>query len=216
MIPSLYEEFEGDWSLVPGPFIYPNGSRSQSLLPSELFDSVPDTHRWLKEIRWRPDGNETDAGSNTHDMLIRLSTTQKTVNDLSMVFDNNHGLDETIVLDGESVESTENIGPPGGPKEFDGVIAFEQPFYYDPGQGNLLVDFTARGSATFNIIPDGGTSSEFVYIINSQNWNAATATRLGTNGGTVFQFVFVPEPTTCTLAAFALLGLISLSRRAPT
>ena len=72
---------------------------------------------------------------------IRLSTTSKTTDDLSSFFAENIGDDETLVYSGELIFSTDGSGPVGGPKDFDYIVEFDEPFIYDPTAGNLLYEF---------------------------------------------------------------------------
>jgi hypothetical protein len=63
-------------------------------------------------------------------MQINLSTTSKTADSLSLVFSENVGADDTVVLDSTSY-------PFPGDED---VIVFNRPFRYRPPLGNVLVD----------------------------------------------------------------------------
>jgi hypothetical protein len=75
-----------------------------------------------------------------------LSTTQRGPGNLSSRFDDNLGLDNTLVFSGDLTWSTQGEGPAQGPRAFDYVITFQHPFVYDPGKGNLLVEWRVANS----------------------------------------------------------------------
>ena len=82
-------------------------------------------------------------------MVFRISTTNQDPEKLSFRFADNLGDDQIVVSDGLVTWSTDNIGPPEGPRAFDVVMELEEPFYYDPNQGNLLIDWTLAPNTTW-------------------------------------------------------------------
>jgi len=96
---------------------------------------------WITQLVLRPDGASGAAFSETlTNVRINLSTTTRPYNSLSKDFSQNTGPDEKTVLDGALALSSAFSGPDGGPKDFDIVITFQTPFWYDPAAGNLLLD----------------------------------------------------------------------------
>ena len=49
--PSEYENAESPATDSVAPVTWPNGARIQYAIPSDAFDSLPETHRWLTELR---------------------------------------------------------------------------------------------------------------------------------------------------------------------
>jgi MYXO-CTERM domain-containing protein len=119
----------------------PNG-RWQIVFPSSDFATLPDGSRTITQMALRPDGALGSPLTTTFgNALVRLSTTDASPPNLSFSFADNIGADETVVYDGPLTLSTANVGPPGGPKEFDQAMVLQTPFDYDPNEGNLLIDF---------------------------------------------------------------------------
>ncbi|NIP17252.1 MAG: hypothetical protein GWM87_03150, partial [Xanthomonadales bacterium] len=57
---------------------------------------------------------------------------------LSLTFADNIGSDNTVVFSGPLTLTSADIGGP--PRDFDIIINLQTPFFYDPGDGNLLLD----------------------------------------------------------------------------
>ena len=95
----------------------------------------------ITQIAFRPDAMSGAAFAATIPSIeIRLSTTTRAPDELSEVFADNVGADDTIVFAGALPLSSSFAGPIGGPKAFDIVINLQTPFVYDPTRGNLLLD----------------------------------------------------------------------------
>ena len=144
VVPQELAEVEG---VVPSavPPSFPDGDRIQFVLPASAFDSLPASHRTLTGLRLRPDSERTTTIEQQDDFLIRLSTTDRGLDQLSLDFDENFGLDETTVFDGLISLSSDLGGPPEGPRRFDLEVSFQTPFNFDPTDGNLLIDIVERG-----------------------------------------------------------------------
>lgn len=163
-------------------------------------------------LKWRPDRNVTGPRSHIFDnWLVRLSTTQKTADTLSMTFSENVGSDELVVLDRAVTLSTSNVGPPEGPKNFDYILEFDTPFFYDPNEGNLLIDMLESGR-TESFAPDLHSSLDIAFVGNFSDPNAAVASFSDTGIGVV-EFVFVPEPSTLFLSLLGLSAIVIGHRR---
>ncbi len=95
----------------------------------------------IERISFRPD---TALGSaflaTLGDVEISLSSTPRTMAELTTVFDDNVGSDATVIVDGPLTLSSNFTGPVDGPKDFDIHIDLSAPFLYNPAQGNLLMD----------------------------------------------------------------------------
>ncbi len=190
--PSAYENVEGPegFSTVDE---HPNGGRFQLVYSaSDSLLTVPNSHRYLTGIRWRPDRSLSEPLSLpwTH-LEARVSATSKDPTNLSWEFAENIGADETLIYNGPITLTTSNSGPAEGPREFDYVLDFETPYYYDPNAGNLLIDFTMRGPATG--LPTDGCCSSAVPLLSRWVWDADPDSQYATwesDSLPIIQFVF--------------------------
>lgn len=135
--PSSLADTEGNGSTAGGSG---QQTRDQFLFPASDFASLPESHRTIVAMAWRPDGPNGLMDPVSGPAQLRLSTTS--ADSLSTVFAENLASDETLVFDGTVTWQTNNQ-PPENPRNFDFEILFETPFTYDPGQGNLLLEFVA-------------------------------------------------------------------------
>ena len=118
--------------------------RIQFLYPSEEFASRVAGRQVISGISLRPDFMVTEPRSVEYPQIrMMLSTTAQTIQTLSQVFDQNTGPDDTVVYDGDITLVTQAEGDPAGPRPFDYKFPFQQPFTYDPTQGNLLLEVVA-------------------------------------------------------------------------
>jgi hypothetical protein len=113
--------------------------RSQSVYGAVNFPS--DIGLVITELRFRPDYFYGRAFTATiSNIQINLSTTLRNPESLSSTFANNVGTDDTVVFSGSLTVSSQFIGPPTGPKEFDIVVPLTTPFLYNPAAGHLLLE----------------------------------------------------------------------------
>jgi len=137
------------------PFVVPNYLATQEIGPggSHTFtdaghiQQVYSTSEFrgspilIRAIYWRPSPGYGLAFHTTlPDIQINLSTTSKQPDGLSSVFAENVGLDDRVVFKGPLKLSSRFRDGPGGSKRFDMMVRLQHPFYYDPAQGNLLVE----------------------------------------------------------------------------
>jgi hypothetical protein len=95
----------------------------------------------ITELRYRPDYFYGSAFTTTiGNIEFRLSTTGPDPDNLSTLFSENVGPDETVVFSGPLSISSQFSGPDDGPKNFDIVVPLTTPFLYNPAAGSLLVD----------------------------------------------------------------------------
>jgi hypothetical protein len=133
---------------------------------------------------------------------LRLSTTDAVPGALDSVLDRNRGDDEVLVYSGPIRWKSDGVGPREGPREFDYVVDFQDPFPYDPSGGkSLLVEeiFIALHNAPLvdsHLDPDG----------EGARWQAgrphtARAAFAASDNAWVRQFEFVSEPRPTVLQA---------------
>lgn len=144
---------------------------------------------------------------------IRLSTTQKQPDSLSPVFDLNTGADVTTVF-GPSLFFTNGgvFGGPG-PQPWFALAEFTQPFYYRPGDGNLLFDLRTGGSSfSLNYLDAISRVNDAVSSVSgaAEDSLGVTSTR-----GMILYFegVAVPEPSTYALLGLGLASFALLARK---
>jgi hypothetical protein len=176
--------------------------RIQHLILASDFANLPASHRQLIGFNFRADNSQVQSvnwGSGNE--RIWMSTTSRT--SLTDVFEQNHGPDKALVHDGPRFYPLLATGPAGGPKNIADAPLLQTPFFYDPSQGNLLVD---RLVSTINPSPraniDTLLTNQNLILLNSTNPNAASGTLLTVPA--VLQFEFIPEPSTLGLSAIAI------------
>lgn len=161
--PNVYEDVDAPGATTeaccPWPFRY------QRLFPAEDFSDLPNGQGLLTAIALRPDG-DAPASQITSDfgrVTVDVSTTSVSAEDMHDIVDLNIGSPVTRVIDRDDlVFESNNVGPVGGPKEFDFVITLDEPFFYDTTQGNLLFDWKML---------DGIFGSNFGDMTQSENWD---------------------------------------------
>ncbi len=207
VVPNDLENIEGDSSV---DFGFSGSFRVQVAYSAEEFNELPDTHRSITAISFRPDAAITEPRTvDWGDTQLFLSTTTRDVNDRSTVFSENHGPNQTLVYSGPLVLSTEATGPTEGPRAFDYTVNLQTPFLYDPNQGNLVVDFTSPSGYTPNFGDDqfSGTNQQLLDIPF-----AGSESGFFVSNGLILQLTFVPEPSSFTLGAIGIVALFSRRR----
>ena len=201
--PGAYENAEAPGSVTSGS---PDG-RHQQVFPASDFQSLPQNLRTITHVAVRPDGSLDSTLTITADrVVISLSTTSASPGSLSTTFADNIGADATVVCDAPVNWFSPNLGPPGGPKEFDFILALQTPFEYDPGEGNLLIDQTWSGFSnptSYDFIDGAGPKAQLV-----GNSDPLATTAAYNTGGLVTQFTFTPEPS--AFAGLLSLGIVGL------
>jgi hypothetical protein len=199
---------EGDMSVTPGR----TPLRIQYLIPASDFAGLPASHRFIASFNFRSDRTQTQPVDwIIPDEQIWMSTTNKT--SLTNVFDDNHGPNKSLVFDGTMTYPFLGTGPAAGPRPFADGTRLQTPFYYDPSQGNLLVelrDFDKNYPLPASIDVVTIPSANIRLLINSGNPNGATGVPApNTVSPMRFEFV-VPEPSTLFLTGLAfILGLLT-------
>lgn len=195
--PSQFADMESqnDLPTIPGS----EGSfRGQILYEASDFSSLAGPHL-ITQFAWRPNGSQSESFIvSSESVLFRLSTSEKTVGNMSSTFDENVGPDEQVVAQNDEPMSIEYpvVGPPGGPMEFTIVSELGNPFLYDPSQGNLLLDFIISSASELpadNVaVPDPTLTTKWIA------GPAEGTTSLLEFGGIITEFTFAPVPEPCS------------------
>jgi hypothetical protein len=136
-VPNALMDVEGnEGSLAPFSDIRP--VRHQQVYDASQFSRVPAAGAFITRIFIRADCGKTWAFLSTN-LQLNFSTTPKGPDQLSSVFAENIGSDETVVW------RRAQYSPPAGgsatcPEGFSGSHSFylDVPFFYDPAKGNLF------------------------------------------------------------------------------
>ena len=205
-VPAANELTEGNSAIV-----VPFGSTLQRY--QQVYDAseFPDPIG-IVDMRFRPDDpfGLAFVDETITNIEIRLSTTASAVDALSTTFADNIGADETLVHSGPLTLSSSNV-----PLMFDIVIPFLTPFFYDPAEGNLLLEVkNFSGNLTFNDIGFWDASnddSDSISRLLSVQANPNDLTGAQDTFGLVTQFGLIPEPNSALL--FVIGSMLMLSSR---
>jgi hypothetical protein len=206
--PSAQKNVEGDSSVQPAAT--PN--KIQFLFPAADFAGLPANQRWLVAFNGRGDQTQTQTVDWIYpDIDIWMSTTNKTSATLSTVFADNHGPNKTHVHDGQYAL---RILGSGSPRDFAPGMRFQTPFYYDPSQGNLLIEQIHHTPTTPNPSPRSDVQSTPGFTIVAGGFNTQATVGTLFTGLPVYQFEFaVPEPSAVALTNVMFVNLLALRRR---
>lgn len=188
------------------------GARGQQIYSASEFRELPETHRKITAMAFRPDGSVTEPQTVTWpETQWYFSTTTRGIDDMSNVFAENEGADKTLVYEGLLTLTTEATGPPGGPRAFDYKFELQTPFVYDPSdEKNLVVELRSPAGYTPALLDDEQPSvPDSTLLVDFPFTGTPAATGFFHANQWILQFTFVPEPSTFTLAAFGLVSLLA-------
>jgi hypothetical protein len=176
-----------------------SSQRYQQVYAASQFSGIPSGGGLITQIIFRPDAFSGGAFTSTlPDMQIDLSTTSAPDDGLSTTYANNVGADDTVVFArGPLTLSSAFTGPPNGPKDFDIIITLTTPFFYNPANGNLLMDvrnFGGGSTTFFDAAFTTGDGSSRVFNSDVNSGTGSTDTEALITG-----FTIVPEPGSAAL-----------------
>lgn len=211
-----------------------NGNRYQQIYSANFFNTVGPLQQ-ISEVAFRPKQGALGAfignSLTISNLTVRLSTTTRTPDTnfptgLNANLDLNPGANAQTVFSGPITFTTDRLFGDTDVEDFDFRIVFQNPFLYQPGAGNLLLEviipagatvqsngraFTQLDSFTDAFPSMDGTASAF-------DSNLTDGQPVGSNSttGVVTQFVTtaVPEPATVVLFGAAVVAAgVALRRR---
>jgi hypothetical protein len=176
---------EGDWN-NGFPFSDFGSVHYQQVYDASQFTGLGTNGGMINFIGFRYHGNYNTAPMLYISMSLSLSTTTKAVDNLSATFADNIGPDNATVYSGKY---TIGVTPPPSdhqlhPWPFPMVITFTTPFFYNPTNGNLLVDmqwpyaelYAGVGPPWIDAVEAAGDSVSRVFAVNNN------VTYIPTNG----------------------------------
>jgi hypothetical protein len=207
VVPADAEIREGDTSASPLDMGIP--TRFQQVYDASAFSAFPQGLS-VGQLAFRGDAfNGHGFGTVISNIEIHLSTTSRSVNSLSPVFDQNVGPDDKMVIGRAAFRLQGDGGTSGTTWPFSTVLDFvENQFLYYPTAGNLLLDikvFSGVRTARFDAFdrPGGTVSSVFGFGTSFPSSGQATSLGLATK----FFVLAVPEPSVAAMLVFGLAGL---------
>jgi hypothetical protein len=140
-------------------------------------------------------------------LQVNLSTTAKAPDELSLIYTENVGPDETIVF-GPAPRNMTTVPQLGWPDSL--ILPLTRPFFYNPRNGNLLLDiFNYEGSVREGGVLDAtektgdSVSTMFGYVLADKG--VATSTVGET---TRFEIVQAPPPPTLAIKRSSQIAIL--------
>src|SRR5436190_6475389 len=161
LLPGLYipsdsrDRDANSFSRLPFGYDYPKVVRCQQVYNAPSFSAVPVGGAFITAIFFRGDCSPCWVPFVTN-LQVNLSITSKAADQLSALFAENTGQDETVVTHATNYIPTGHWGLPTcpTPSGFGNPINLDVPFYYDPARGNLLLELRVSGVEPYCIPPN--------------------------------------------------------------
>jgi acid phosphatase len=178
-----------EWSTAQGdagnlfPLFSSKPIRYQQVFDAAQFSRLNPGGGLINRIAFRGHGPGVPFTATVAQLQVNLSTTTKTPDGLSSTFAQNVGSDDTQVFSGPFQAA---VTFTGDPTNFEVVINFTTPFYYDPAKGNLLLDVRNTQAST-KVPPNDqqldGTTASGDSVSRVYNFGDAGAVAAGQTGG---------------------------------
>jgi hypothetical protein len=178
-----------DWANAFGdagnlfPLFSPQPIRYQQVFDASQFSRLNPGGGLINRIAFRGHGPGVPFTGTIAQLQVNLSTTSKTPDALSSTFAENIGPDDTQVFSGPLSAA---VTFTGDPTNFEVVVNFTTPFFYDPAKGNLLLDIRNPQGGVEVPASDqelDGTSAGGDSVSRVYNYGDVTATTAGQTGG---------------------------------
>ena len=178
-----------EWSTAQGdagnlfPLFSSQPIRYQQVFDASQFSRLTPGGGLINRIAFRGHGPGIPFTGTVAQLQVNLSTTSKAPDGLSSIFAENVGPNDTQVFSGPFQTA---VTFTGDPTNFEVVLNFTTPFYYDPAKGNLLLDVRNLQGGT-EVPPNDqqldGTNASGDSVSRVYNFGDATATAAGQTGG---------------------------------
>jgi hypothetical protein len=182
VVPNQWSTAQGDAGNL-FPLFSANPMRYQQVFDASQFSRLNPGGGLINRIAFRGHGPGVPFTANAAQLQVNLSTTSKAPDGLSSTFADNVGPDDTQVFSGPFQTA---VTFTGDPTNFEVVINFTTPFYYDPAKGNLLLDVRNMQGST-EVPPNDqeldGTSATSDSVSRVYNDGDVTAAKAGQIGG---------------------------------
>ena len=143
VVPAISSNVDGNTYSGAGPAVnQPQTIRYQQIYAASEFTFLTNSSGgWLTIMHFRGDAtNGTQIGLKMPSVQVNLSTIQRGPDELSTVFSENVGPDDTVIFSGQ-LETVLIGGHRDGPETFVFEIwSYSKLFFYNPKAGNLLLD----------------------------------------------------------------------------
>lgn len=208
VVPLGYENKEGESGGGGAPFNTSNPERYQWLYTGSSFASVIPTGGWIKGMSFRVNGSDSlPPPVDVRNLEIRLSSSSKTVQTMSLTYEENVGIDQSVVL-AQSSSFTLTATGTAIPRPFDLRITFEKPFFYNPSSGSLLVDWLIHTPFAIRTRVDVPAANSQIKVIGGP-LDLGQALGFGPGYITRFEIEPIPEPP---LPFIIALGALLMAR----
>jgi hypothetical protein len=197
-------------------------ARFQQVYDSSVFaPRLPEAGGFISALCLRSDSSAPAFDATVLSIQLNLSTTSRSDDALSATFADNIGPNDTVVMQPQSVRLLGGSGT-GFSLCFD---FHENPFYYNPANGNLLVDFRIYegirpigppppiGRAILDAFNTAGDSVSSVYGFGLTMPTSGQVSSLGL--ATDFIVTPIPEPSTMALLSLGLTSLMLVVWKRP-
>lgn len=175
--PLIVPSYLADQDFSEAAHTFSDVQRIQEVYSASEFSTGPIL---ITGFYWRPTAN-LQYGFAFHavvpDFQLNLSTTSKQPDQLSSVFAENIGSDESMVYKGRLAISSRFEDSVGNTKKFDIFVRLKHPFLYNPAKGNLLLDIRESQPSGAAYVSEYGSSQDGgSRMVALGDPNAATAT----------------------------------------
>ena len=157
--------------------------RYQQVFDASQFSHLNNGGGLINRIAFRGHGPGIPFTGSVPQLEVSLSTTSQAPDGLSSTFADNVGSDNTQVFSGPLQTA---VTFDGDPTNFQVVINFTTPFFYDPNKGNLLLDISNLEGGV-EVPPDDqeldGTNAAGDSVSRVYNFGDASAATAGQTGG---------------------------------
>lgn len=182
VVPNAWSTAQGDAGNLL-PLFSSQPIRYQQVFDASQFSQLNPGGGLINRIAFRGHGPGIPFTATVPQLQVNLSTTSKTPDGLSSTFADNVGSDDAQVFSGPLSAA---ITFTGDPTNFEVVVNFTTPFFYNPAKGNLLLDI--RNSQSGVEVPPNdqqldGTSASGDSVSRVYNYGDVTAAAAGQTGG---------------------------------